>query len=239
MRCLHVLSVLACLLMFITSANAQLSKKYNYTQHHFRSLRYGWFIPSKVEKNKLYPLIVYLHGSTDTVSHDFEFYHDENQKPHPAFMLTPKCEEASQGWGNTWNPGHPTATAKTLALVDSLVKVYPIDPNRLYLYGISMGGFGVFSIVAKEPGKFAAAFAVCGGSDTKAAPQLLNTPLWIFHGDADDVVPVKLSRDIYNEMIKLGGKKVRYTEYPGVKHDSWRNVFKEKDLSSWLFSQHK
>lgn len=219
------------------SAKAQLSEKYNYTQHHYQSLRYGWYIPSHVDSKKLYPLIVYLHGSTDTVSRDISWYQESVQKENPSFVLTPKCEESEQGWGNTWNTGHTVATARTLALIDSLLKVYPIDRNRIYLYGISMGAFGVFSIIAKEKGKFAAAYAVCGGSDVQAAPHLLQTPLWIFHGEADDIVPVRYSRDVYREMIRLGGTKVKYTEYPGVKHNSWENVLKEKELVGWLFSQ--
>jgi len=101
-----------------------------------------------------------------------------------------------------------------------------------------MGGFGVFSVLAKERGKFAAGYAICGGSDARAAGKLVDTPLWIFHGADDDVVPVNLSRDVYNEMIRLGGKKVRYTEYPGVKHNSWENVSKEASLPDWLFAQH-
>lgn len=216
---------------------AQLSKKHDYSQHYYQSLRYGWFKPANYDDDKIYPLIVYLHGSRDTISRDNHWYQQAIQKEHPAFVLTPKCEEADQGWGNTWQAGHTIATARTLKLIDSLVAIYPIDKNRIYLYGISMGGFGVFSIIAKEPGKFAAAYAVCGGSDVKAANQLLQTPLWIFHGDADDVVPVKLSRDVYKEMIKLGGTKVKYTEYPGVKHNSWENVAAEKSLPSWLFAQ--
>jgi predicted peptidase len=128
---------------------------------------------------------------------------------------------------------------QTLRLIDSLVTKYNIDANRLYLYGISMGGFGVFSILAKEKGKFAAAYAVCGGSDVKAAAHLLETPLWIFHGEADDVVPVSLSRNVYQEIIKLGGMKARYTEYPGVRHNSWENVSREKSLKPWLLSQRK
>jgi predicted peptidase len=166
-----------------------------------------------------------------------QWYHSSVQKENPSFVLTPKCDNPDQGWGNTWNANHTTAMAQTLKLVDSLMKVYPIDSDRLYIYGISMGGFGVFSVLAKEPGKFAAAYAVCGGSDVKAASKLLQTPLWIFHGSIDDVVPVYLSRDVYNEMIKLGGKKVKYTEYPGVKHNSWENVAQEKSLNTWLFSQ--
>lgn len=231
------LSLLILTFVSLQPLQAQLSKKYDYSQHYYQSLRYGWFKPANQEKKKLYPLIVYLHGSRDTVSRDNHWYQEALQKEYPAFVLTPKCEEGDQGWGNTWSAKHTTATAKTLKLIDSLVAIYPIDKNRLYLYGISMGGFGVFSILAKEQGKFAAAYAVCGGSDTKAAPQLLNTPLWIFHGDADDVVPVRLSRDVYREMIRLGGTKVKYTEYLGVKHNSWENVDQEKSLPSWLFAQ--
>jgi predicted peptidase len=225
--------------LFLHPLHAQLSKKYDYTQHYYQSLRYGWFKPAHYDNKKLYPLIVYLHGSRDTVSRDNYWYQEVIQKEHPAFVLTPKCDVADQGWGNTWNAGHTIATAKTLKLIDSLVAIYPIDVNRLYLYGISMGGFGVFSIIAKEKGKFAAAYAVCGGSDVKAANQLLQTPLWIFHGEADDVVPVGLSRDVYKEMIRLGATKVKYTEYPGVKHNSWENVNQEKTLPAWLFSQRK
>lgn len=237
----HPKSILLLTLIFFNglSGHAQLAGKYDYGQHYYQSLRYGLFKPSGYDPKKSYPLIVYLHGSRDTVSRDMKWYSAEIQKAHPAFVLTPKCENPDQGWGNTWVEGHTTATAKTLKLVDSLVHKYNIDPNRLYLYGISMGGFGVFSIVAKEKGKFAAAYAVCGGSDVKAAGQLMDTPLWIFHGEADDVVPVSLSRDVYKEIIRLGGKNVRYTEYPGVKHNSWENVSREKTLEPWLFAQKK
>lgn len=229
--------LLLSLIFCCQSSQAQLDKKYSYTQNKFHSISYGWFKPDHYDSKKLYPLIVYLHGSRDTVSRDIQWYHSSVQKQNPSFVLTPKCDNPDQGWGNTWNADHSIVTAQTLKLIDSLMKVYPIDPDRLYLYGISMGAFGVFSILAKEPGKFAAAYAVCGGSDVKAAGKLLQTPLWIFHGSIDDVVPVKLSRDVYNEMIELGGTKVKYTEYPGVKHNSWENVAQEKSLSTWLFSQ--
>jgi predicted peptidase len=223
-----------------TQLQAQLSKKYgSYEEKFYQSLRYGFFKPDGYNSKKSYPLIVYLHGSRDTVSRDLVWYQESVQKENPIFVLTPKCENPDQGWGNTWKDEHSIATAKTLKLVDSLVKKYSIDKNRLYLYGISMGGFGVFSIIAKEKGKFAAAYAICGGSKVNAASNLIATPLWIFHGDADDVVPVSLSRDVYKEIIRLGGKKVRYTEYPGVKHNSWDNVAQEKSLIPWLLEQRK
>ncbi|WAC13100.1 carboxylesterase family protein [Dyadobacter pollutisoli] len=224
-------------LCFCQSAQGQLNKQYDYTQQNYQSLRYGFFKPDQYDKKKLYPLIIYLHGSRDTVSRDMSWYQPVIQKEHPAFVVTPKCENPDQGWGNTWKAEHPLEMSLALKLVDSLMSVYPIDPNRLYIYGISMGGFGVFSILQKEPGKFAAAYAVCGGSDVKAAGKLMNTPLWIFHGTLDDVVPVHLSRDVYAEMIKLGATNVKYTEYPGVKHNSWENVAQEKTLTTWLFSK--
>lgn len=221
-------------------SQTQLSEKYStYSENVFHSMSYGFFKPVGNDPQKRYPLIVYLHGANDLVSRDLSWYQTESQKEFPAFVLTPKCKDANQGWGNTWNKVHSDAALKTLKLVDSLVKVHNIDTDRLYIYGISMGGFGVFSILEKEPAKFAAAYAVCGGSDTKAASKLLNTPLWIFHGDNDDIVPVHLSRDVYQEMVRLGGKKVKYTEYPGVKHNSWENVAREKALPSWLFAQRK
>jgi predicted peptidase len=233
-----IMAIANCLCCFQLSY-AQLSKKYDYQQQVYQSLRYGLFRPTHYDSKKLYPLIVYLHGSRDTVSRDNFWYRDSTQRQNPSFVLTPKCTNPDQGWGNTWSPGHSQATAITLKLVDSLVKVYPIDKNRLYIYGISMGGFGVFSILTKEQGKFAAGYAVCGGSDTKAAGKLLQTPLWIFHGEIDDIVPVALSRDIYKEIVRLGGTQVKYTEYPGVKHNSWENVNREKTLGAWLFTQKK
>jgi len=235
----YFISLLAVFTLSIQSVPAQLSKKYDYKEHRYQSLRYGWYKPADYDVKKTYPLIVYLHGSRDTVSRDMSWYQEAMQKENPSFVLTPKCEEPNLGWGDTWHEGHTPAMKETLALIDSLTKIYPIDVDRLYLFGISMGGFGVFSVLSKEKGKFAAAYAVCGGSNVKAADQLLQTPLWIFHGEKDDIVPVALSRDVYKEMIRLGGTKVKYTEYPGVKHNSWENVAQEKSLGKWLFAERK
>jgi predicted peptidase len=236
----HMVSFTLIYILCLQTSQAQLSKKYDgYEEKRYESMRYGFYKPKDYDSKKSYPLIVYLHGSRDTVSRDLVYYQPSIQNKNPSFVLTPKCENPEQGWGNTWQQGHTAATAKTLKLVDSLLQKYNIDTNRLYIYGISMGAFGVFSIVTKEKGKFAAAYAICGGSDVKAASQLLETPLWIFHGDADDIVPVYLSRDLYKEIIRLGGRKVRYTEYPGIKHNSWENVSQERSLNPWLFAQKK
>ncbi len=215
------------------------SKHKEYSESYFRGLRYGFFAPTRQNTSKLYPLIVYLHGSTDTVSRDSKRYQPAIQKDNPLFVITPKCTVAEQGWGNTWTEGHTEATAKTLALVDSLITVYPIDVNRMYIYGISMGGFGTLSVLQKEPGKFAAGYVVCGGGSEKAVSNLLGTPLWIFHGEEDDVVLMRYAKQVYDEIVRLGGKKAKFTSYPGVKHNSWENVNNEEALPVWLLSQKK
>ena len=210
-----------------------------YSEHRHDGLRYGLFKPTGYNASKSYPLVVYLHGANDTLSRELTLYREAVQREHPCFVLTPKCLNPNVGWGDAWHDAHSPEMVKVLAVVDSLVRVFPINTNRLYLYGISMGGFGTFSVLSKEPGKFAAGYAVCGGASVNAAPRLLQTPLWIFHGTDDDIVLARYSRDVYREMIKLGGKLVRYTEYPGVKHNSWENVAREESLVKWLFLQEK
>lgn len=209
-----------------------------YEQGFHQGLRYGLFKPPNYDSKKSYPMIVYLHGSTDTLSRDLSWYQEALQKENPCFVLSPKTTEPNQGWGNTWESKHPPAMEKTLSLLDSLIKKYNIDKSRLYIYGISMGGFGTFSVLAKEPHIFAGAYAVCGGSNLEAA-SAITTSLWIFHGSEDDVVPVRLSKNMYGEMVKKGNRTVRYTEYAGVKHNSWENVSREKTLAVWLLSQKK
>lgn len=222
------------------ASNAQLAQKYKgYTESYYKGVRYGLFKPLNYDPKKSYPLVVYLHGSRDTVSRDINLYYPSNQSQYPCFVLTPKCTQSNLGWGNSWQGAHTETMANTLALVDSLVKEYKMDTDRLYIFGISMGGFGVFSVLQKNPGKFAAAYAICGGSNPQVADVVMQTPLWIFHGADDNVVPVNLSRDIYNEIVRLGGKKTKYTEYPGVKHNSWENASREKELIPWLFAQKK
>jgi predicted peptidase len=133
---------------------------------------------------------------------------------------------------------NPESTEKMLKdLVDSLVNSRQADANRLYIGGLSMGGFGTFDLIARYPGYFAAAFPISGGGDTSLAPRVAgHTAAWIFHGDADPLVNVNYSR-YYFHALEQYRADVKYTEYPGVKHNAWDNAFAEKELMSWLFSK--
>ena len=217
------------------SGNAVLPQGYENRFH--QGMRYGLFIPPSYDSTRIYPLVVGLHGSTDTVSWNLSYYHDPIQKTDPCFVLTPKSLVRNSGWGNSWEPDLSTDMRKTLEVIDSLKKEFNIDTTRLYVYGTSMGGFGVFSVLAKKPGLFAGAYSICGGGNPQTAGAVMQTPLWIFHGSDDDVVPVTMSRNMVQAILNAGGTQVRYTEYPGVKHAAWEPAGREPTLESWLLVQ--
>ncbi|HYC28023.1 MAG TPA: dienelactone hydrolase family protein, partial [Chitinophagaceae bacterium] len=111
--------------------------------------------------------------------------------------------------------------------------------RRIYVGGLSMGGMGTFEILWRKPGFFAAAFPICGGGATSMISTYgKDFPIWVFHGSSDPVVNVEYSRQMVGG-LQDAGAKVKYSEYPGVKHDSWTNAFAEPDLLPWLFSQQK
>jgi pimeloyl-ACP methyl ester carboxylesterase len=211
----------------------------SYEARYYQGMRYGLFIPPAYDSTKSYPLITRLHGSTDTVSWDLSWYHDPIQATDPCFVLTPKSLVKNDGWGTSWKSKHSPDMIKTLEIIQLIRKEFNIDSTRLYLHGTSMGGFGVFSVLDKEPGMFAGAFSICGGGNPATAANVLKTPLWIFHGSADDVVPVRFSRNMYQAIINAGGHEARYTEYPGIKHNAWDSAWKEPALMFWLLAQRK
>jgi poly(3-hydroxybutyrate) depolymerase len=210
-----------------------------YEERYYQGMRYGLFIPRSYDATRSFPLVVSLHGSTDTVSWDLSWYHDPIQSKDPCFVLTPKSLVRSSGWGTSWAAEHSTDMKKTLEVVAALQEEFNLDANRLYIYGVSMGGYGVFSVLAKEPGMFAAAFSICGAGNPATAAIMAQTPLWIFHGSNDRVVPVEYSRNMYTAILAAGGKQVRYTEYPGVDHAAWTPAWEEPTLEAWLLAQEK
>ncbi len=210
-----------------------------YHNLYYQGMRYGLFVPQSYDPAKRYPLILYLHGSTDTTSWDFGWYHDPIQSQDPVFVLSPKSLVASSGWGTNWDAGYSVDLGKAMEVLANVVYQFSIDTTRLYVTGTSMGGFGTFNVISKRPGVFAAAYAICGGGTPMTAAEMMRTPLWIFHGGADPVVPTQLSRDIYHAIQQAGGTQVRYTEYPGVGHNAWDYTAKERTLDRWFLAQRK
>ncbi|MCU0380276.1 MAG: prolyl oligopeptidase family serine peptidase [Chitinophagaceae bacterium] len=252
-------------LFLLLAAGAQGQDKNLYEKQLFilgeDTLRCRILTPLGFSPTRKYPLVVFLHGAGERGNDNesqllwgSDFFTDSlNRIRYPAIIVFPQCP-ANDYWASiirtevkdsTGGFSFDTASQarKSLGLVfhfiDTLLANGGIDPQRIYIGGLSMGGFGTFEALWRRPDLFAAAFPICGGgSPEKARNYASSLPVWVFHGDADPVVPVSLSRNMV-QALKGAGAKVKYTEYPGVGHDSWNNALREKDLMPWIFSQKK
>lgn len=216
--------------------------------------------PINFQIGKKYPLVVFLHGAGErgndnnvqlTWGADL-FLDSTNRVKFPAIVVFPQCASNDKWAEYNKNPnadstGYVYKTdapiKKSLELVsafiDTLLSSGQIDKTRVYLGGLSMGGFGTYELLWRKPNVFAAAFPICGAMNpTRTKDFRKNLPLWIFHGDKDVIINVANSRLIYNQ-VKKTNPLVRYSEYAGVGHDSWRNAFAEPELLPWLFAQKK
>lgn len=215
------------------------------------TLFYRLLRPKDYDPRKKYPLVVFLHGAgergndnTIQLVHGMaDFASDKLMAEYPAFVIAPQCPDGKQWVEVPWSadehqmPKEPSQPLRqTLELLAALQNEFSIDADRLYITGLSMGGFGVWDTIQRHPDLFAAAAPVCGGGDATLAEQIKNVPVWAFHGDADGAVKVRRSRDMIAAMKAAGGEP-KYTEYKGVGHDSWTATYKDPELYKWLFAQ--
>jgi predicted peptidase len=153
----------------------------------------------------------------------------------PAFVVAPQCPE-----GESWASYPARTPAPALLLVIGLLheiqQQYSIDDTRIYVAGQSMGGDGTAALIGAHPTMFAAAVVIAGVGDAKAAPTLKQMRLWIFAGAKDPLVRVERVRE-WVAALREAGASPRYSEYPGLEHVIWRQVFAEKELVSWVFAQ--
>jgi predicted peptidase len=243
-------------LVFLFPLGLMAKEKLPLQPHVFKNesgetLPYQLMLPENYDPKQSYPLVIFLHGAgergTDNVKQSVhgvpQFASEENRKKYPCFLIAPQCPEEKKWVEVDWaadkhdTPKEPSAPARlTLELIDSLVKNYSIDKQRIYLTGLSMGGYGTWDLLARRPDFFAAGVVVCGGADEATAEKLKSLPLWVFHGAKDGVVkPIRSQRMV--EALKKVGSKVRYTEYPTVGHDSWNPAYQDPEMMKWLFEQ--
>jgi len=222
-----------------------------FVNNHNDTLLFRFKEPHAFDSSAKYPLIIFLHGAGERGNDNSAqlnfaetvFSDEKIEKNFPAFVLIPQCPEKFRWVEVDWSlenhkmPDEPSKPMELLiSLLDKIISVYHPDTTRLYVTGLSMGGFGTFDILCRLPGKFAAGIPVCGGGDESQAEKLAGIPLWIFHGQLDKVVFPSRSVNMYNAILKAGGKPA-LTLYPDVAHGSWHNAFSEPDLFPWLFSQ--
>ena len=158
------------------------------------------------------------------------------QARYPAFVVAPQLPGDNE-WAGKGADVSPYA-GLVLDLLTSLRREYAIDPNRIYLVGQSLGGFGTWDLISKRPGLFAAAIPLCGGGEITRIAAARGIPIWTFHGAKDQTVPVIRSRELV-DALRAMGSPIKYTEYPEVAHDVWTRAFAERDLPDWLFAQRR
>jgi predicted peptidase len=205
-----------------------------------QGLNYQLWGNPKLDATKRYPIIIWLHGAGQSGDDNTSqmggapknWTAEAAQGERPCFMLAPQCPSRDIGWKDQ-------VAANVLALIADLTDHLPIDENRIYLTGSSMGGFGTFHLATKFPNVFAACVPLCGGADPKNAESLKTTPFWVFHGDQDDMVPVDRSRAIVKAVKEIGGTRMNYTELAGAGHGITGLVYPNPELHEWLFKQVK
>lgn len=208
----------------------------------FESLKFRFFSQKRMNPEKRYPIMIFLHGmgsggsdnekQLNGIVRDFAAgkFHDKN----PSFVFAPQCPDDSKGWRGEY-------LDDVIGLLKTAIKDLPVDEDRVYITGVSMGGFGTWSALAEAPDLFAAAVPVCGGGNPATAKVIKNIPIWTHHGVADPVVSVDFTRRMVEALKKEKGH-IKYTEYDeasGVKHDAWTPCYSNPEVYEWMYEQRR
>jgi predicted peptidase len=245
-RLLRLFLTLAASVLFM-KANAQnsgpiTSATLDWKLNRSGELKYLLYLPTdyKESEGKRWPLMLFLHGAGERGS-DVQrvAIHGplslvKQGTNFPFIIVAPQCP-SGQIWENE----------PLLQLVESVEKKYRVDSKRIYLTGLSMGGYGTWKLGLAHPDKFAAIAPICGGCNMievilgprDKADAFKSLPIWAFHGAKDDVVPLSESERVVEGLKRGGVKEVKFTVYPEAKHDSWREAYKTPEFYEWMLSK--
>ena len=209
-----------------------------------KSYTYQVYVPSALRGKQNVPVIIFLHGIGQRGEGGFvpsggatAAFARQYLERVPAVVLLPQCSR-----GRYWHESE--MERMVMAELEQTAAEFGADAKRLYLTGVSMGAFGAWHMASAHPSKFAAVVSICGGSPlrsgdrfTPIARKVATTPVWVFHGSDDPIVPVSESRQMVEALKSVEGNRVRYSEYEGVGHRVWLNALGEPDLMPWLLAQ--
>lgn len=217
------------------------------------TFNYRLHAPANVAPGKAYPLVLFLHGagergsdnvaqlkwSCDEIVQWFrdskeEFYLVAGQVPNGKRWVEVDWDQVEHAMPK--DPSEPMANL--IGLTEHLFATAAVDRARVYVTGISMGGYGTWDLLCRKPEWFAAGMPVCGGGDPHQAWRIRTVPIWAFHGDRDGAVPVCRSRKMTAALWAIDGN-IRYREYYGHGHGVWKPAYADKDVLAWFFSQRK
>lgn len=232
-----VFGTFICLCGLTVSALAQPTTSSRQAAKHFEGtdanakLEYLLFLPQGYETtDQRWPLMLFLHGAGESGTNlDRVKIHGppkivESKPDFPFILVSPQCPR--RGWN----------VEALNALLDEVVAQYRVDKDRVYLTGLSMGGYGTWSLGAAHPEKFAALVPICGGGNPANAAKLAQLPIWVFHGAKDPTVPIARSKEMV-EALKAAGGNPKFTVYPEAGHDSWTETYNNPELYKWLLEQ--
>ncbi|MBQ8214618.1 MAG: dienelactone hydrolase family protein [Clostridia bacterium] len=210
-----------------------------YTKHHWKSanhynFNYVTYLPKDYDEKQKYPLVFFLHGAGErgndldlAMRHGYMKHVREEGKEYPFIFVAPQCPD-DKYWG--------CYTESLLAFLDDVCNIYPIDLDRIYLTGLSMGGTGAWMLAMADPEKFAALVPVCGSGIYWYGEVLTNLPIYIYHGDCDEIVPISNSIEMLTSINKRGGSaKIKILH--GIKHNAWDMAYSDDNLLEWLLKQ--
>lgn len=211
-------------------------KKLKWESDRYYNFGYVEYLPENFDKNKKYPLVIFLHGAgergedLDIASrHGYMKHVRESGREYPFIFVAPQCPEKKY-WG--------CYTESLLAFIDHVCESLPIDEDRVYLTGLSMGGTGTWMLAMADPERFAAIAPICGSGIYWNGEPLKEIPIMVYHGDLDDIVPLQNSIEMIKSVNRRGGMakiKILY----GVGHNAWDAAYEGDELYTWLLSHKK
>lgn len=197
----------------------------------YNQMDYLFWHPDHLEEGKKYPTVIYCHGAgsrgpNPTALRNNLFFTETERFLSEALTFLPRCDK------NCWFDVYEQLNC----FIDEVLCHPNVDQSRVYLMGVSMGGYAVWQLAMSRPELYAAVVPICGGGMYWNAPRLKDVPIWAFHGDRDDVVFPEESRKMVDAVNRAGGN-AKLTLCQNVCHDSWLNAYRSKELFDWLFTQ--
>ncbi|MCA9040929.1 MAG: prolyl oligopeptidase family serine peptidase, partial [Planctomycetaceae bacterium] len=196
------------------------------------SFQYLTFLPKDYDQQEKWPLVLFLHGAGER-GNDLEkvkVHGPPKQaaegREFPFILVAPQCPA-----GYWWHPNELDG------LLDQLEKKYKVDPDRIYVTGLSMGGYGTWALASYCPERLAAIAPICGGGVAYLTTEYQDLAVWAFHGDQDTVVTLRNSEELIKRLKERGAKEIRFTVYEGVGHNSWTQAYDNPELYEWLLQQ--
>lgn len=206
--------------------------RFKQNQSKKATINYLLYLPKNQEQNpqQKLPIILFLHGSEER-GNDLNMIKAqgipqiiENGEDLPFIVIAPQCPKRT-----TWISKNDIL----MALIDDIVERYNADSNKVYLTGLSMGGYGTWALACLNPNKFAAIAPICGGGDQEKLHAIKHVPIWTFHGAKDQIVPIKETKKLVDTLKNLDGK-IKFTIYPDAEHDSWTETYTNPEFYKWL-----